>query len=121
MKPKYIIGGGIIIIFVIWAFISFNKTLTPYVTIAQARDLGSTVQVKGTRIGDSSYDVVKNVLTFRIADDNGDTLHVEYQGVKPGNFDQTRDIVCVGVYKNETFVARELLVKCPSKYLEENS
>ena len=62
MKPKYIIGAGIIIVFIIWAFISFNKTLTPYVSIAQARELASTVQVKGMRIGESSYDVEKNVL-----------------------------------------------------------
>jgi cytochrome c-type biogenesis protein CcmE len=119
MKPKYIIGGGIILVFIVWAFISFNKTLTPYVSIAQARELESTVQVKGSRIGDSQYNVEKNILAFRIADDKGDTLHVEYSGVKPGNFDQTRDLVCIGIYSQGKFKARELLVKCPSKYLEE--
>lgn len=121
MKPKYIIGAVIIIVFIVWAFISFNKTLTPYVSIAQAMELESTVQVKGTRIGDSSYNVDDNQLSFRISDEKGDTLNVIYNGVKPGNFDQTRDIVCVGIYKNGNFIARELLVKCPSKYLEEGA
>ena len=121
MRPKYIAGAGIIIVFIVWAFISFNKTLTPYVSIAQARELESTVQVKGIRIGDSRYDVGKNILSFTISDDKGDTLNVAYNGVKPGNFDQTRDIVCIGIYKNGKFKARELLVKCPSKYLEEGN
>jgi cytochrome c-type biogenesis protein CcmE len=119
MKPKYIIGAGIIVVFIIWAFISFNKTLTPYVSIAQARELNNTVQVKGKRIGDSSYDVARNMLKFSIEDDHGDRMHIEYNGVKPGNFDQARDIVCIGVYKNDKFIAQELLVKCPSKYIEE--
>jgi cytochrome c-type biogenesis protein CcmE len=121
MKLKYIIGGGIIVIFIVWAFISFNKTLTPYVSIAQARDIDGAVQVKGKRIGDSSYDVQKNILTFSIEDDNGDKMTIAYNGVKPGNFDQTRDIVCVGIFKDSTFIAHELLVKCPSKYVEEKS
>jgi cytochrome c-type biogenesis protein CcmE len=118
MKLKYIIGGSIIAVFIIWAFVSFNKTLTPYVSIAQAREIRSTVQVKGKRIGDSSYDVEKNVLKFSIEDDNGDRMQIEYSGVKPGNFDQTRDIVCIGSYQNGKFLARGLLVKCPSKYVE---
>ena len=50
MKAKYIIGALIIITFIVWAGISFNKTLTPYVTIEQAKEMQSVVQVKGKGI-----------------------------------------------------------------------
>ena len=40
---------------------------------------------------------------------------------KPGNFDQATEIVCKGQYKAGKFHASELLVKCPSKYMEEGT
>jgi cytochrome c-type biogenesis protein CcmE len=39
--------------------------------------------------------------------------------VVPGNFDQATSIVAIGHYKDGTFAAEQLLVKCPSKYQAE--
>ena len=121
MRAKYIIGSVIIVVFTIWAAISFNTTLTPYVSIAEAKKSGSVVQVKGERLDNGQFDVQKNMFTFQIKDENGDLIKVVYDGAKPGNFDQATHVVCVGKYQDGLFHAKELLVKCPSKYQEEGS
>jgi len=43
---------------------------------------------------------------------------VEYDGPRPGNFDDVTKVVAIGMYQpqRDTFEARELLVKCPTKY-----
>lgn len=119
MKIKYIIGTIIIVVFIIWAGISFNKTLTPYVSLADAKKTQSIVQVKGKRVNDGTFDMDKNLFIFTMEDDRGERIEVVYDGAKPGNFEQATEVVCVGQYKNGKFYAKELLVKCPSKYIEE--
>ena len=119
MKAKYIFGIVIIVTFIVWAGISFNKTLTPYVSIAEAKSTSSTVQVKGQRADDGTFDTVNNLFTFRLVDDHGEDITVVYDGAKPGNFEQATEVVCVGKYENGSFQANQILVKCPSKYMEE--
>ena len=119
MRIKYIIGGLIIVSFTIWAAISFKTSLTPYVSIAKAKTSNGVVQVKGERIDDGNFDMARNVFTFHIKDENGDQVEVIYDGPKPGNFDQASYVVCVGRYQGGVFHAKELLVKCPSKYQQQ--
>lgn len=121
MKAKYIIGVVIIVSFIIWAGISFDKTLTPYVSIAEAKVAGNVVQVKGKRVDDGRFDLEKNVFVFTMMDEKGEEIQVVYDGAKPGNFEQATEVVCVGQYVNGQFKAKELLVKCPSKYMEEST
>jgi cytochrome c-type biogenesis protein CcmE len=121
MKAKYILGIVIIVTFIVWAGISFNKTLTPYVSIAEAKLTASTVQVKGQRADDGTFDTDNNLFTFRLVDDQGEQITVVYDGAKPGNFEQASEVVCVGKYENGSFIAKEILVKCPSKYMEEQA
>lgn len=120
MKIKYIIGAVIIIGFVIWAGVSFDKTLTPYVSIEEAKASNSTVQVKGQRLDQGNFDIEKNVFYFTLKDEQGQHIDVIFDGAKPGNFDQATEIVCIGKYKDGKFYAKDLLVKCPSKYMEES-
>ncbi len=121
MRTKYIIGGIIIITFTVWEGISFKSTLTPYVSIADAKQSGKMVQVKGERLDSGRFDMEKNLFTFEIKDEHGEKLKVTYDGAKPGNFDQASHVVCVGKYTDGVFVAKELLIKCPSKYQEEGT
>jgi cytochrome c-type biogenesis protein CcmE len=121
MKLKYIIGGLVIVVFLIWAGLSFQKTLTPYVSINDAKKADTVVQVKGRRIDSGRFNTVTNQFVFKMADESGEQIEVVYNGTKPGNFDQADEVVCVGKYQNGQFYAKELLVKCPSKYLEEGS
>lgn len=119
MRSKYIIGGVIIIAFTIWAGISFNSNLTPYVSIADAKEASTVVQVKGERLGEGNFDIQSNMFVFQIKDELGEVVEVIYDGAKPGNFDQASHVVCVGKYEKGKFFAKNLLVKCPSKYQEE--
>ncbi len=119
MKAKYIFGIVIIVTFTVWAGISFNKTLTPYVSIAEAKSTSTTVQLKGKRADNGTFDTDKNLFTFRLIDEQGEQITVVYDGAKPGNFEQATEVVCVGKYENGSFKAKQILVKCPSKYMEE--
>lgn len=65
-----------------------------------------------------NYDPAKNanLFTFRMTDSCGSTMPVEYRQPKPQDFERSDKIVCVGMMKNDTFRASQILLKCPSKY-----
>jgi cytochrome c-type biogenesis protein CcmE len=123
MKPKYIIGGIIIIVFVFWGASAFLKTTVQYVSIAEARQTDKTVQVLGSiDFNDVRYDADRSRLVFSITDGHdpshpgAERLKIIYQGVVPGNFEQATQVVVRGKMGTEGFMAEKLLVKCPSKY-----
>ena len=99
---------------------SFRKTMTPYISFAEARQASGMVQVNGV-LANKDYVVKQDeqYLKFDLKDSNGEVMNVEYRGVIPGNFDQATSIVAIGRYQNGTFAADQLLVKCPSKYQAE--
>jgi cytochrome c-type biogenesis protein CcmE len=99
---------------------SFKKSVTPYITFAEARQSSGMVQVNGV-LADKNY-VAKQeeqYLEFKLRDDQNHVMNVVYRGVIPGNFDQATSIVAIGRYKGDHFEAEQLLVKCPSKYQAE--
>ncbi len=122
MRPKYVVGLIIIAGFIIFAGINLQKSFTPYVTIAEAKKAQGAVQVKGTRVvGSEAFDLKEKVLRFRLLDPAGQEIEVVYHGVKPANFDQARDVVAIGTYRNGHLEAEKLLIKCPSKYQAEGA
>jgi len=99
---------------------SFKRTMTPYIGFAEARTASGLVQVNG-KLADKNY-VLKpeeQFLSFKLRDENGDVMAVEYRGVIPGNFDQAVSVVAIGKFQGDHFEAQQLLVKCPSKYQAE--
>ncbi len=123
MKPKYIIGAVIILIFVVWGASAFLKTTVQYVSIAEAKQTGRTVQVLGSiDFNDVHFDAENRRLVFSIYDSKNpdpsraDRMKVIYRGVVPGNFEQATQVVVRGKQGADGFVAEKLLVKCPSKY-----
>lgn len=121
MKFKYIFGILIIVVFIIFASMNFQKSLTPYVSLSEAMAKGKTVQVKGERVeGSEAFDMNAKTFNFRIRDKEGQEVLVIYNGVKPSNFERAKEIVAKGRYHAGAFEADELLVKCPSKYEAEN-
>lgn len=99
---------------------SFRKSVTPYISFAEARRSTGMVQVNGT-IADKDY-VLKpqeQYLQFNLKDQAGEVMPIVYHGVIPGNFDQATMVVAIGRYKQDRFEAEQLLVKCPSKYQAE--
>jgi len=119
MKVKYIIGIIIIIAFGAFAITSFKSSITPYVSIQEAIESGGAVQVKGQRVDAGMFDVDQNVFKFTLKDEKGNQIEVIYDGAKPGNFEQATEVVCQGEYKEGKFHAKNILVKCPSKYQDE--
>jgi cytochrome c-type biogenesis protein CcmE len=117
MKTKYLIGIVIIVVFVIFGALSFRKTLTPYVSFAEAQKSGTTVQVIGDIVFPQvKYDIDAHQLQFPIMDEKQEKMMVVYSGTKPANFEQATKVVVIGKYQNGVFAADQLLVKCPSKY-----
>lgn len=120
MNIKVILALALLAIAVGIGVTSFKKTVTPYISFAEARRASGLVQVNGV-LADKRYVLQPNeqYLSFRLRDSNGQVLPVEYRGVVPGNFDQATSIVAIGRYRQDRFVAEQLLVKCPSKYQAE--
>jgi cytochrome c-type biogenesis protein CcmE len=119
IKKSYLIGGLVIALAMAMAMYSFQSTLESYVTVSEAKASSRPVQVAGIVVeGTDKYDLSSNNLLFTLREDSGDQMKVEYDGPRPGNFDNVTKVVAIGKYepKREVFVARELLVKCPTKY-----
>ena len=119
MKKSHIIGGIVVVLAVIMAMYSFKSTLTSYVSVTEAKASKRPVQVAGIVVaGTDRYDLDSNNLLFTLREDGGDEMRVEYDGPRPGNFDNVNKVVAIGKYEpaKQVFLARELLVKCPTKY-----
>ena len=117
MNLKLLIGIIIIAVFTVFGALSFRKSLTPYVTFEEAKEADAAVQVIGKVVpGESSYDTTTHLFYFTLEDAEGGILNVVFDGTKPANFEQATDVVAIGRYQNERFVANQILVKCPSKY-----
>ena len=105
--------------FVAYAGFNLAESVTPYVSIAEARSSSNSVQVKG--LLDKNFSPVQrgNEFDFSLQDEEtGETMRVKFDGMKPDQFDEAYHIVAVGKYEaaDETFHAKKLLIKCPSKY-----
>ena len=119
MKKSYIVGGIVVLLAITLAMYSFKSTLTSYVTVREAKASKRPVQVAGIVVeGTDRYDLENNNLIFILREDGGDEMKVEYDGPRPGNFDNVTKVVAIGRYeaKEQVFMAKELLVKCPTKY-----
>jgi len=117
-RQYYLVGTVVIVIFLILAISSFRESMTPYVNFTEARASGETVQIIGKLVpGSSAYDTSRVGLSFQLTSQEGELLPVIYSsGAKPANFEEASEIVVIGKYDGEKFVADQLLVKCPSKY-----
>jgi cytochrome c-type biogenesis protein CcmE len=120
MNLKVALALGLLVVAVGIGVTSFKKSVTPYISFQEARRSSGLVQVNGT-LADKQYVLQQQnqFLAFRLRDDKGEVMPVEYKGVIPGNFDQATSIVAIGHYAEGTFQAEQLLVKCPSKYQAE--
>lgn len=120
MKPVYIIGGIVVLAAVVVGALAFVHTLTPYVSIAEARTSGRTVQVRGFLKETLGYDA-EGHFRFVLVDEKGDEMTVVYGQARPANFEQATGFVVIGRYDTAAgyFRAEQILVQCPSKYQEQ--
>lgn len=121
MKPRMVIGLLLVAVSIAIGVTAFKKSLTPYISFAEARKSNTSVQVNGTLADPShvTYDASKSELVFALKDEKNEVMDVVYKGVKPVNFEMATNVVAIGTYHDGRFAADQLLVKCPSKYQAE--
>ncbi len=122
IKKIHIIGLIMIVTAVI-LLLSASKDMSSYATFAQAEASNSAVKVVGVLSKDKEmqYDPVENpnLFTFFIKDTDGVERKVILNGAKPQDFELSEQIVVTGKMQGEDFLASSLLMKCPSKYKDE--
>jgi cytochrome c-type biogenesis protein CcmE len=98
---------------------AFVKNSSPYVTVAQAREIdGTGVHLAGD-LNKESLKFGRGFVQFEIKDKAGDRATVVYKGLAPSNINDATQVVAIGTMKGEVFEADKLLLKCPSKYESE--
>lgn len=66
------------------------------------------------------YNARANRFTFTAIDKEGQKRRVFYNQPKPQDFERSEEITMKGYATDSAFVASEILMKCPSKYNEQN-
>ncbi|MCB0600221.1 MAG: cytochrome c maturation protein CcmE [Saprospiraceae bacterium] len=122
MKRIHIIIG-IMIVVGIGLIIQASGDMSTYGTFKEAQHTGKKVKIVGTLARDKEMkynpEVDANFFSFYLTDENGETQEVIYHKEKPRDFELSEKIVLTGQMLDGTFRATDILLKCPSKYKDE--
>ena len=103
--------------------ISASDDLSTYSTFDDARQSTKKVKIAGQLAKDKEmlYNPEKdpNYFSFFLEDQRGEQQKVVLLSAKPTDFEMSEQVVVTGKWKEETFVATDILLKCPSKYKDE--
>ncbi len=120
---KIHIVGLVMIAVAVGVLISMMSDVVNYSNFEEAISTQSRVKVVGVLSKDKpmEYNPQKdaNYFSFYMKDDNGLEKQVILNQSKPQDFEMSEQIVVTGSMKNDAFVADEILLKCPSKYKDE--
>jgi len=130
MKLSHIIA--IVVIAAAIGIIIFTAgDASTYVNFDQAYQMASTgndsqIHVVGELKKDENGQVVglensedKLSFSFILVDDNKKEQKVIYNEPMPPDFLRSEKVVVIGGYKNNSFIAKKILLKCPSKYQDQ--
>lgn len=97
--------------------------LSTYATFQEAVHSGDKVKIAGQLSKDKAmiYEpkVDPNHFSFYMTDTKGEERKVVLLAAKPQDFELSEQLVLTGKMKGKEFVATEMLMKCPSKYKDE--
>lgn len=98
----------------------FNSGASPYLTVKEAKSMNADQVNLGVEIDKSSIrtDFKTTHLQFNGKDKEGTPVQIKYIG-EAVDLKQAERVTCIGKFEGEVFVANKMLVKCPSKYEEE--
>ncbi|MEL7122602.1 MAG: cytochrome c maturation protein CcmE [Bacteroidota bacterium] len=122
MKKVYIvaialIAGAIIVL------TNIASDVSTYATFKDAVQSGARVKVAGQLSKDKEMvyepEVDPNYFSFYITDPDGEERKVILAAAKPQDFELSEQIVVTGQMNGNEFMATDLLMKCPSKYKDE--
>ena len=112
-----LIAAGVVML------ISASKDMSTYSTFSNVRQSGEPAKVVGTLSKDKPmyYDAEKdpNLFRFYMKDQQGEEHEVTLHAGKPQDFELSEQIVATGSFEGDAFVASSILMKCPSKYKNE--
>lgn len=130
MKKSYIIAL-VVIAAAIGIIVQTAGESSTYVTFDQAFQLASngdskSIHVVGDLKKDPSGEIIgihpgadKVSFSFLLVDSNGKEQLVYYNEPMPADFKRSEKVVVIGSYQDDVFVAKKILLKCPSKYVDE--
>lgn len=130
MKKSHILGV-IVIAVAIGVITTTAGDASSYVSFNEARLMANQgseakIHVVGTLKKNNRGEVIdifespdKLSFKFLLIDQLGNEQEVLYAKPIPQDFDRSEQVVVVGSYYEEKFVADKILLKCPSKYQEE--
>lgn len=122
MKKIHIVAI-VMIAAAIGILISAAGDMSTYGTFAEAERTEQKVKIAGQLSKDKEMyynpEEDPNYFSFFIKDSKGDERKVVLLAAKPQDFELSEQIVVTGQMDGETFVATDLLMKCPSKYQDE--
>jgi len=111
------------IVVAIVIFLSAAEDVSTYANFSDAVVENDVVKISGTLAKDKKmiYDPQNdpNNFIFYLTDSEGSTEKVILTQPKPQDFELAEQIVITGKRKQGTFVANNVLTKCPSKYKDE--
>lgn len=123
MKTRNLVLLVAIAALVVVLLFSLSQNLSQYTDLASAQaQPGREVHVVGQWVQreQASYDPATDRFTFYLKDSLGHVAQVVYLDPKPPNFEQADRVVVIGRAdaQSKAFVADKILMKCPSKYQE---
>jgi len=130
VKKSYIVAL-VVIAAAIAIIVQTAGESSTYVTFDEAFQLASngssrSIHVVGELKKDGSGEIVgihpgedKVSFSFLLIDADGKEQEVLYNEPMPADFKRSEKVVVIGGYHNDVFVADKILLKCPSKYVDE--
>lgn len=130
MKKSHILAIVVIAV-AIAIIIATAGDASTYVNFNQAYQMAETgnnksIHVVGQLKKDDNGHVIglKNAadnlsFSFIMVDENGKEQDVFYNEPMPPDFIRSENVVVIGGYQGDHFVANKILLKCPSKYQEQ--
>jgi len=121
MKKSSIILMVIIAIAIAMILVIYTDSST-YSTFTDAKEKNTELYVVGVLNKEKAldYDPVQdaNRFTFYMYDNDSTECKVVFRGAKPQDIERSEQIVLTGKMEGEYFHASKILMKCPSKYNE---
>lgn len=113
----------VVIAVAIGAIMASINDASTYVGFSDAQDTpGTSYTVIGQldKEAPMDYNARNQVFKFQAIDKEGNRSLVVYNQPKPQDFERSEEITMKGFATDTAFIAEEILMKCPSKYNEQN-
>ncbi|AFD06009.1 cytochrome c maturation protein CcmE domain-containing protein [Solitalea canadensis] len=122
MKKTHIVGIAIIAVAIAIIVSTYGNSST-YASFAEAKETSKELHVVSHLVKEKPqyYDPIKdaNYFSFYAKDNNGNECKVVFFGTKPQDFEKSEQIVLTGGMVGNEFHASKILMKCPSKYTDQ--